>query len=101
MERNGQNEKKVSESELRLLSSFFPELLKEVMIQVEKERVSKMAVALYARISAAMQAGKALPSLTSYCKYATGAGGKVTALRWNTLDQLPLLPTTNGQYFSR
>ena len=32
------NENKVSESELRLLSSFFPEILKEAMIQAELEK---------------------------------------------------------------
>ncbi|RFC35664.1 MAG: hypothetical protein DID92_2727744048 [Candidatus Nitrotoga sp. SPKER] len=32
------DEQKVSESELRLLSLFFPEILKEMMIQVEKAK---------------------------------------------------------------
>lgn len=32
------DEKKVSESELRLLSSFFPEILKEMMMQAEQEK---------------------------------------------------------------
>ena len=32
------NEQKVSESELRLLSSFFPEILKEMMMRAEPEK---------------------------------------------------------------
>lgn len=32
MDRNGRDEQKISESELHLLSSFFPEILKEAMI---------------------------------------------------------------------
>ena len=32
------NEKKVSESELRLLSLFFPEIIKEAMVQAEQEK---------------------------------------------------------------
>lgn len=32
------DEQKIQESELHLLSSFFPEILKEAMIQVEKEK---------------------------------------------------------------
>ena len=35
MDRNGRGEKQISEYELRLLSSFYPEILKEAMIQVE------------------------------------------------------------------
>jgi hypothetical protein len=35
---NKLDEQKVSESELRLLSSFFPEILKEAMIQAEQEK---------------------------------------------------------------
>lgn len=60
MDRNGRDEQKTSEYELRLLLSFFPEILKEAMIQVEKKGVNKMAVALYARVSTAKQAEKGL-----------------------------------------
>lgn len=35
---NKLDEKKVSESELRLLSLFFPEILKEAMMQAEQEK---------------------------------------------------------------
>ncbi len=38
MDRNGRDEKKISESELRLLSSFYPEIFKEAMILVEKQK---------------------------------------------------------------
>jgi hypothetical protein len=35
---NKLDEQKVTESEMRLLSSFFPEILKEAMIQAEQEK---------------------------------------------------------------
>ena len=60
-----------------------------------------MAVALNARVSKAKQAEKALYTLTSYGKCATGASRRAIALRWNTLNRVPLQPTTSGQYFSR